>query len=158
MVEEDFGGAAVDVCKNGCKGIWFDWHELSKLDEESEGVGNALEEALNSPRISTERQGKIKCPKCGLAMQQHRYKKSQNVSVDECYSCGGIFLDSGELGAIRETFMSDEDADAYINELLSDIPDYEKAKMDIQRTRARTEALRKCTRLVLRRRRHGRLF
>ena len=25
MVEEDFGGVVIDVCKNGCKGIWFDW-------------------------------------------------------------------------------------------------------------------------------------
>lgn len=29
------------------------------------------------------------------------------MNVDECYYCGGFFLDSGELHQIRETFMSD---------------------------------------------------
>jgi hypothetical protein len=38
MVEKDFGGVRVDVCQDGCKGIWFDWMELIKLDEQNEGL------------------------------------------------------------------------------------------------------------------------
>ena len=37
MVSEDFG-VNVDVCENGCKGIWFDWGKLAKLDQKNEGV------------------------------------------------------------------------------------------------------------------------
>ena len=48
MIEESFGDVQVDVCKSGCKGIWFDWGELKELDESHEGVGKAIEEALSS--------------------------------------------------------------------------------------------------------------
>jgi hypothetical protein len=34
------------------------------------------------------------CPKCGLQMQEVRYR---GVNVDVCFSCNGIFLDQGEL-------------------------------------------------------------
>jgi len=34
------------------------------------------------------------CPKCGLGMQEVKYK---HVDVDVCFSCGGVFLDKGEL-------------------------------------------------------------
>ena len=61
MVEEDFGGVKVDVCKDGCKGLWFDWVELIKLDEKNEGFGNALNEALNCS-VRYEHRGKINCP------------------------------------------------------------------------------------------------
>jgi len=39
MVAEDFGGVQVDACRDGCKGIWFDWLELVRLDENHEGFG-----------------------------------------------------------------------------------------------------------------------
>ena len=44
MVQENFG-VNVDVCENGCKGIWFDQGELRMLDENNEGLGAALENA-----------------------------------------------------------------------------------------------------------------
>ena len=42
------------------------------------------------------------CPKCGMDMHEVKYDK---VDVDVCFSCGGIFLDKGELEhlATRET-------------------------------------------------------
>ncbi len=37
------------------------------------------------------------CPKCGMKMQEVRYGK---IDVDACFSCGGIFLDKGEIDVI----------------------------------------------------------
>ncbi|UCD57386.1 MAG: zf-TFIIB domain-containing protein, partial [Candidatus Hydrogenedentota bacterium] len=105
MVEEDFGGVKVDVCVIGCRGMWFDWFELSQLDDKHEGFGNALKEALDYPRVKDERRGEINCPKCGIPMLRHKYESAKEVNVDECYGCGGIFLDSGELKVIRDTHM-----------------------------------------------------
>ena len=122
MVEEDFGSVLVDVCKDGCKGIWFDWGELKELDESHEGVGKALEEALKSPRVNDADRGPLKCPKCGIAMHAHKYSRAKEVNVDECYACGGFFLDSGELGAIREGRMSEEERDAYVQQLIGEAP------------------------------------
>lgn len=36
----------------------------------------------------------MKCPKCGMDMQEIEYK---NIKIDKCFSCEGIFLDKGEL-------------------------------------------------------------
>lgn len=148
MVEKDFGGVKVDVCKNGCKGIWFDWMELTKLDEKNEGASNALKEALHYPRINDENRGKIKCPKCGIPMHIHQYISSKEVNVDECYACGGFFLDSGELKEIRDTFMSEQEEKKYLQKLLNDIPRYQQAVVDQEKERTRAEALRRYTRFL----------
>ena len=95
MTEQDFGGVMVDVCKDGCKGVWFDWNELIKLDESNEGLGKALQEALNHARNNDADRGQIPCPKCRIPMHIHRYQSAKEVNVDECYQCGGFFHDSG---------------------------------------------------------------
>ena len=123
MVEEDFGGVQVDVCRDGCKGIWFDWLELVRLDENSEGAGAALEEALKSPRINDADRPQLNCPKCGMPMQTHKYKSAKEVTVDECDGCGGVFLDSGELLEVRDNCMTEEEEQAYVHKLLEEFPE-----------------------------------
>jgi len=148
MVEEDFGGVAVDVCKNGCKGVWFDWMELSKLDEKNEGLGKALKDALHNPRQNDENRGEINCPKCNLPMHIHKYESAKEVNVDECYNCGGFFLDSGELHVIRDNFMSEEERKTYADKLLNSVPEYNQAESDLEKEKARNEAIRRFTRFV----------
>ena len=36
----------------------------------------------------------MKCPKCGMDLQEIEL---HGVKVDQCASCGGVFLDAGEL-------------------------------------------------------------
>lgn len=54
-------------------------------------------------RLSEEEKQKLKevhfgkCPKCGMDMSTITL---DGVSVEHCVSCGGIFLDQGELEAI----------------------------------------------------------
>ena len=122
MTEESFGDVHVDVCKDGCKGIWFDWGELKALDESHEGAGEALKEALESSRVNDAGRGPLNCPKCGIAMHAHKYRSAKEVNVDECYSCGGFFLDSGELKEIREHHMNNEERDTYIHKLVDEAP------------------------------------
>ena len=151
MVVQDFGGVKVDVCKNGCKGIWFDHGELVKLDEKNEGLGQALKEALHYPRANDENREQLLCPKCGTPMQTHKYKRSKEVNVDECYICGGFFLDSGELTEIRDTYMSDEEVKAYMKKLIDAVPAYQvykEKKADMERLSERTEAIDKYTKFL----------
>jgi len=148
MVEENFGGVVVDLCRIGCNGIWFDWMELTKLDEQNEGLGAALEDALDNPRVNDESRGKIDCPKCGIPMYKHIHLRTKEIDVDECVNCGAFFLDSGELKATRDTYMSDEEEKEYLDSLLGDIPDYQAAQENIKMMKARNEALRKYTRFL----------
>ena len=132
MVTQDFGGVSVDVCVNGCKSMWFEWQELIRLDEKSEGLGEALTKALNYPRVNDASRLPLKCPKCGIQMQAHKYKSAKEVNIDECYSCGGFFLDSGELSEIRENFMTEKERYEYCQKLLGGIPEYAEAKAGLQ--------------------------
>ena len=123
MVQEDIG-LQVHVCENGCKGIWFDHGELEKLDQVGEGMGPALEAALRSPRLNTVPRGPLKCPKCFIQMHTHKFQRDKEVNVDECYACGGFFLDSGELKEIRDHYMSDVEIKAYAEKIFNAVPGY----------------------------------
>ncbi len=148
MIEEDFGGVKVNVCEDGCKGMWFDWLELSKLDEKNEGFGNALKKALDHPRVNDGNRGQINCPKCGIPMHAHKYESSKEVNIDECYACGGFFLDSGVLGVVRYTFMSEQEEAEYAQKLLDNMPDYQKAERDLVKEKQREEAIHRYTRFL----------
>jgi Zn-finger nucleic acid-binding protein len=56
-------------------------------------------------QLAADEQKKLKdlhfmhCPKCGMKMQEIRYGK---IDVDTCFSCGGIFLDKGEMDVIAQ--------------------------------------------------------
>ena len=122
MVEKDFGGVHVDVCET-CKGVWFDNHELKKLDEKNEGFGRALEDALSSDYHKVENRPQIKCPKCDMNMVERHYFSQTQVLVDECYGCGGFFLDAGEFESIRENHLTEEERDQVIDKILEDVPE-----------------------------------
>lgn len=147
MIQENFG-VNVDVCENGCKGIWFDQGELRMLDEKNEGLGAALEAALRNPRNNEGKRGQIKCPKCFLPMHIHKYKRAKEVNVDECYNCGGFFLDSGELTDIRNNYMSDAEVQAYAEKIMSAVPEYAQARKDLDAEKKRLEAIQKYTKFM----------
>jgi uncharacterized protein len=94
-------GLAVDVCRNGCGGIWFDNFELRQVDEPHEKLGEALADLTGDPGAVVLRE-KRPCPKCaGITMLQHQFSREKPVTVDECPNCGGVWLDGGELAEIR---------------------------------------------------------
>jgi Zn-finger nucleic acid-binding protein len=147
MVGENFG-VNVEVCENGCKGIWFDRGELAMLDEKNEGLGAALEAALRYPRNNDGQRGQIDCPRCSIPLHTHRFARNEQVNVDECYQCGGFFLDSGELTEIRNNRMSDADVKAYVDNLATSIPEYSQAKKDLEIREQRLEAIQRFTKFL----------
>jgi Zn-finger nucleic acid-binding protein len=148
MVNEDFGGVNVDVCENGCKGIWFNQGKLGMLDEKNEGLGKALEAALRSPRHNDGNRGPIKCPKCSIPMHTHKFARDQEVNVDECYNCGGFFLDSGELTEIRNNYMSDAEVNAYAEKIANSVPEYSQAMKDLDVEKKRLESIQNLTNIL----------
>lgn len=121
MTENDFGGVQIDVCTS-CKGLWFDVHEIKKLDEAHEGFGGALNNALNSEYHKVEDRPQIKCVRCQGPMVAHNYQSQKMITVDECYACGGFFLDAGELEILRKYHMSEDERDKCIQDIISVTP------------------------------------
>ncbi len=117
------GGVKVDVCDGGCGGIWFDRLELKKFDEAKESAGEKLLEVEKSGNISIDSNAKKPCPKCsGVTMIRHFFSVKREVEIDDCPQCGGVWLDAGELGRIRQMFQNDEErknaASSYFDEII----------------------------------------
>lgn len=112
----------IDICADGCGGIYFDCRELKHFDESNEDTSK-IEETLAGKEFS-EVDTKLvrKCPYCGVNMVKHFANSKQLVEIDECYSCGGIFLDCGELEKIRgEKSANTPDAFADLYAMFDDI-------------------------------------
>jgi len=59
---------------------------------------------LDQERLDAERKSHfMKCPKCGNDMKE---EDRGHVKVDVCTSCGGMFLDAGELELMRKVESS----------------------------------------------------
>jgi len=148
MVEEDFGGVKVDVCKKGCKSMWFDYAELETLDENHEGFGNALKEELNSPRVKDDNRGSLNCPKCNRPMKAHLYQRAKTVTVDECYSCGGFFLDAGELKVIRDNFLDEQQRKEFRDAILGQHPVFDEIALASKWETERAKAVEKVSKTL----------
>lgn len=113
---------AIDVCKQGCGGLWFDRFELQKVDEPHESAGEKLLQIETDRKATTDHSETRMCPKCkDIGMMRHFFSIKREVEVDECPNCGGFWLDYGELGRIRNQYPTEEErnkaADEYFNEI-----------------------------------------
>ena len=104
MRVEKVGGIAVDVCAEGCGGLWFDRLELRRLDELHEGDAADL---LNfgAGKSGHREGGRLSCPRCTqkYPLIKRLFHPTIRVEVEECPGCAGHFLDPGELGEIRKS-------------------------------------------------------
>lgn len=96
----------VDACP-GCGGMMLDRGELEKIEEAEEHdyagelaripdmVGGAFEAARQKAAPD------IACPACGAVMEKKEYVHCSQVIINKCPSCGGVWLDRGEIEALE---------------------------------------------------------
>jgi Zn-finger nucleic acid-binding protein len=102
------GDVELDCCTKGCGGVWFDWLELKKFDEPHEFDLSTLTgiPAYSAQRIT--KTGVRYCPKCNAEELIHRsYDIQDQVEIDQCLKCSGIWLDAGELESIRKQYPTE---------------------------------------------------
>lgn len=105
-------GFHLDVCLDGCGGIYFDNREFKYFDEQHENM-DALIEAIEGKEFEKVDRNLIrKCPACGSDMVKNYSSVRKEIQIDECYFCGGKFLDNGELSKIREEYATEADRSA----------------------------------------------
>jgi len=113
LTKLDVAGVRLDVCQGGCGGVWFDNYELSKMDEPHEAAGDLLMGVERDESITVDHSQKRLCPRCeGVTLMRHFHSLRHEVEVDECASCGGIWLDQGELATIRNQYSTFEERTA----------------------------------------------
>lgn len=104
----------MDVCQNGCGGIWFDAFELHKL-------GRAAHPGHEPPLViqraetgTVDYTRKRLCPRCQTQVMMRRYfSRKRAVEIDECPNCGGHWLDYGELERIQAEQSGHPPAEAH---------------------------------------------
>ncbi|MBL7084782.1 MAG: zf-TFIIB domain-containing protein [Candidatus Omnitrophica bacterium] len=130
LQEIPVGGIKVDICKKGCGGIWFDNFELQKVDEQHETKGEALLDIEKDPSIAVDISKTRMCPRCSeQKLVKHFRSIKGKIEVDECYACGGVWLDQGELGKIRNQFDNEQAKGQAAKEYFADAFGAELTKM-----------------------------
>jgi uncharacterized protein len=143
LTEITAGEIKVDICKGGCGGVWFDWFELSKVDEPLEYAGEELLNVERNVDLALDFDRKRFCPRCeGMPMMRHFFSFKRQVTLDECPQCAGFWLDTGELTELRSLFPSEEQARAEAQKIFGELIENEFAA-ERQQTREKLEKARR---------------
>lgn len=96
----------IDICLDGCGGIFFDNRELEKFDETPENADEIFK-AIEGKSFKPVETDEVRiCPICEVSMVKMG-SGIEGVEIDVCNVCGGKFLDNGELEKIRNGVKSD---------------------------------------------------
>ncbi len=128
----------VDICKGGCGGIWFDSFELQQVDEDHETIGEALIEIEQGLNVVPDFSKRIYCPRCdNIILMRHFWSVKRDTEIDECPSCGGFWLDAGELHRIRRQFQNQEERKAEFEKVFGELFGEEVATIQSANTKTR---------------------
>lgn len=137
----------LDACTRGCGGVWFDRFELQRVDEGHESAGERLLELEGKPDVVVDHNKRRKCPRCKNAvLMRHFFSVKKEIEVDECPSCAGVWVDSGELRKIRTQFATEDERDKAALEYFADVFG-DELQMMREESEERLEKARKFSRL-----------
>ena len=91
----------LDICAEGCGGIYFDNQEIREFSAENEDLSEIRNFLEGNNFMPVDETITRICPACKTPMVK---TNAFGVQIDTCYKCGGIFLDNGEFEQIRTHF------------------------------------------------------
>lgn len=104
-------GINLDICTEGCGGIYFDNREFEHFDEKNEDISKISEKIEGKSFKTVDTTQERFCPNCGAKMVKNHSSIHHTIEIDECYSCGGKFLDNSELVKIRAEYDTEDERD-----------------------------------------------
>jgi Zn-finger nucleic acid-binding protein len=103
----DYAGVEIETCP-ACRGEWLDADELRQIVQQAEArfepeeivqLNQARADLFRARPIEVER---MVCPKCpGIGLRAFNYAATSGIILDKCPSCGGIWLDHGEMEMVQ---------------------------------------------------------
>lgn len=111
LLAKTFHGVTIDACSK-CAGIFFDEGEINALRLDGDQALTEVEDAILPTVQSTPHSpdGERKCPNCRTLMEKYRYLYSSPIMLDSCDHCGGVWVQDGELQAMREVLEAQSKA------------------------------------------------
>jgi len=95
------GGIEVDHCSQ-CDGIYFQKGEMGSYLRFANDVPG-YKDLLKSAKPS------CTCPECGKQMKELQYVPGEQLLVDHCEACGGVWLDGGETVSVKKIADKQDD-------------------------------------------------
>lgn len=103
LASVEVSGLHVDLCRDGCSGMWFDAAELERFDEHHEPFPESLLRVNKSPNVLIDRSKPRSCPRCEkMQLARIVLDPETRFELDRCPGCSGHWLDNGELGRMRK--------------------------------------------------------
>jgi hypothetical protein len=91
------GTVELDVCREGCGGIWFDGTELEKILGGAT-ISQCLLRVRSNKNSVTDFSKTRLCARCpSQPLDRHYESRDDSLEIDDCPVCAGAWLDLGEL-------------------------------------------------------------
>ena len=126
-------GVNIDICLDGCGGIYFDNREFKYFDEPHENIDEIINAVQGKTFEKVDESLPRSCPVCGARMVKNYSSVKKEVQIDECYSCGGKFLDHGELTKIRAQYKTEAERSQDTMKFLYETVGLELLALDAER-------------------------
>ncbi|MBT7610863.1 MAG: zf-TFIIB domain-containing protein [Bacteriovoracaceae bacterium] len=108
-------GIEFNICSPGCKGIWCDKGELAYYVETKNDTPRA--QKRDESGCGTE----FNCPVCETTkLKEYPYMDGEELLIDICPSCKGIFLDFKELAEVEKLSIK-IDSEGKLQRTLNDL-------------------------------------
>jgi len=104
MEQVEFEGTEVDRCEI-CKGIWFDAGEIEIMRNNRAAV--AIDTGDADAGKQSNAIDRYQCPRCSGSMVRVVDPQQRHIWYETCGSCGGSFLDAGELIDLSKFTITD---------------------------------------------------
>jgi len=113
LTPQPVAGITVDICEGGCGGVWLDAFELQRLGKYQGPETDFLLQIGREPAVVPDPIRKRQCPRCSeVKLKRRFFSAKRKIEIDECPGCGGLWLDGGELEAVRRELDDNQKAPA----------------------------------------------
>lgn len=102
LVEYSTPSCKIDICQDGCAGIWFDAGEFEQSKHYTVEFPRELLCVKKVLDVLIDRSKLRQCPRCDQkTMTRLVLDPETRLEIDQCPTCKGHWLDRGELAHIR---------------------------------------------------------
>ena len=120
--------AYIDICLDGCGGLFFDNGELEKFNQPNKKIDDILYFYEGNVKFEKPSKNKQRICACGAYMNEINYGETK---IDACSLCKAKFLDAFELQQIRDSYKTKKGfSDKLILQFANDLE--QKRKLAIQ--------------------------
>jgi Zn-finger nucleic acid-binding protein len=123
LLAEEYGDIVMEHCER-CGGRWMDPEDLK-------AVLDIIRLPIHGSTVRTgidltDVQENAACPRCGVPMEPFNYASDSGIVLDKCRTCGGLWLDGGDLERVLAAVAaSEQDLDRDIKRFSADMHEQE---------------------------------